>query len=211
MNEVKHFELNTKGNDYCVGDIHGCFDRLQQQLDEMGFNPEVDRLFSVGDLVDRGPDSEASVEWLAKPWFHAIAGNHEQMAIDAAKGLVDWEIYEYNGGKWFKELHDSVRQYYAEQFRKLPLAIEVETKDGIVGIVHGDAPPDWNMIREFHNHWLLWGRQRFQRKNTTDVANIIRVYCGHTPVKTVTQYGNVFFIDTGAVFGGELSIVKIGP
>lgn len=211
MNEVKHFELNTKGNDYCVGDIHGCFAKLQQQLDEMGFNPEVDRLFSVGDLVDRGPDSEAALEWLAKPWFHAIAGNHEQMAIDAAQGLVDWDLYEYNGGKWFKELHESVRYYYAEVFRKLPLAMEVETSDGLVGIVHGDSPPDWNQIREFNNHRLLWGRQRFHSKNTKDVENVVSVYCGHTPVETIQQYGNVFFIDTGAVFGGELSIVKIGP
>jgi serine/threonine protein phosphatase 1 len=60
-----------------VGDIHGHFQRLQQCLEAVGFDPAVDRLFSVGDLVDRGPHSEAALDWLAQPWFHAVQGNHE--------------------------------------------------------------------------------------------------------------------------------------
>jgi serine/threonine protein phosphatase 1 len=57
---LQHFGRNTAGRDLIVGDIHGCFARLQVALDELGFDPERDRLFSVGDLVDRGPDSEVA-------------------------------------------------------------------------------------------------------------------------------------------------------
>jgi len=39
----------------------------------------VDQLFSVGDLVDRGPESHRVLEWLARPWFFAICGNHDFM------------------------------------------------------------------------------------------------------------------------------------
>ena len=51
---------NTVGRDIAVGDIHGCFTELQRGLDTIGFDPCTDRLFSVGDLVDRGPESHTS-------------------------------------------------------------------------------------------------------------------------------------------------------
>lgn len=78
---VQRFERNTTGRDLIVGDIHGCFTKLQAALDAVGFDRTVDRLFSVGDLVDRGPESDQVLNWLGQPWFHAVMGNHEQMAV----------------------------------------------------------------------------------------------------------------------------------
>jgi len=72
---MQRFQLvgaNVQGRDLAVGDIHGHFDRLQQSLDAVGFNKEKDRLFSVGDLVDRGPFSRAALHWLEQPWFYAV-------------------------------------------------------------------------------------------------------------------------------------------
>lgn len=205
----KLFDVNTVGADYVVGDIHGCFTKLQQALNEIGFNPETDRLFSVGDLVDRGPESEEALNWLAKPWFHAIAGNHEQMAIDANSGLYDKSTYQFNGGQWFIDMEPSHQREFAEAFKKLPLAMTIKTNNETIGIVHGDAPNDWNLIEEIHEHWLLWGRQRITRKNTELVKNIDKVFVGHTPVKEKLIYGNVHFIDTGAVFGKPFHIEQI--
>lgn len=71
---LKQFIINKTGTDYVVGDIHGCFSLLQAKLDEIGFDPTKDRLFSVGDLVDRGTESDKVLEWLSKPWFHAVCG-----------------------------------------------------------------------------------------------------------------------------------------
>jgi serine/threonine protein phosphatase 1 len=59
---IKKFELNEKGRDFVVGDIHGCFDLLSNNLKEIGFDESVDRLFSVGDLVDRGKQSEDCIK-----------------------------------------------------------------------------------------------------------------------------------------------------
>ncbi len=56
--KVMHYQENNIGNDYVCGDVHGCYDKLQEALDEIGFDPTKDRLFIVGDLVDRGPQSE---------------------------------------------------------------------------------------------------------------------------------------------------------
>ena len=53
---------NLLGNDYIVGDIHGCYDELQSLLKFVNFNKNVDRLFCVGDLVHRGPKSIAFIQ-----------------------------------------------------------------------------------------------------------------------------------------------------
>lgn len=49
---LQRFARNDDGRDWAVGDIHGCFTELQQGLDGIGFDATVDRLFSVGDLVE---------------------------------------------------------------------------------------------------------------------------------------------------------------
>ena len=63
---------------YVVGDIQGCFDPFQHLLKKIDFNPDKDRLWSVGDLVNRGPDNLRTLRW-----FYAhrdnvtmVLGNH---------------------------------------------------------------------------------------------------------------------------------------
>ncbi len=139
MTLVQRFERNTAGRDFCVGDVHGCFDLLEALLAQAGFDKAVDRLFSVGDLVDRGPGSDLVQEWLSQPWFHAVRGNHEQMVVDTYKhGGDDW-LHVANGGAWLLGLPETEQRGYAELFDDLPLAIEVETAAGAVGIVHAEC------------------------------------------------------------------------
>ena len=52
---------NPAGRDLAAGDVHGHFDTLEQALEQIAFDPVSDRLFSVGDLVDRGPRLEAAL------------------------------------------------------------------------------------------------------------------------------------------------------
>jgi serine/threonine protein phosphatase 1 len=144
MSMIERFERNTAGRDIIVGDIHGKFSVLWRQLEEIGFNQDVDRLFSVGDLVDRGPESEDVLSWLAHPWFHAVQGNHEQMACMYAAGDLNPEMYAYNGGAWFIGKTISEQHEYALAFAQLPWAIEIETKLGVVGGVHAAVDnPTW--------------------------------------------------------------------
>ncbi len=58
---------NETGRDFVVGDLHGCVDALRYLLCEIGFNGERDRLFSVGNLIDRGTDSLAAIDLIDKP------------------------------------------------------------------------------------------------------------------------------------------------
>jgi serine/threonine protein phosphatase 1 len=216
---VKHFEENTLGKDYVVGDIHGCFGKLQSALWLMGFNEAVDRLFSVGDLVDRGPESEEALDWLAKPWFHAVRGNHEQMAIDYVElGVAPY--YAENGGKWMMDLKPSHRKLFAEAFNELPFVIDVQARGKLYGIVHADVVyNDWNTLVEAMNGpnaestatAVMWDRRRHQFQDKSAVKNVELVYVGHTPLKDgVLKLGNVVYIDTGAVFkNGSLTIIEL--
>lgn len=203
---IKHFTRNLAGRDLIVGDVHGNFSKLQASLDAIVFDPARDRLFSVGDLVDRGPESEQALEWLAKPWFHAICGNHEQMAIDAAAGLFDRGMYLSNGGAWFMALPKPHQNWIAEQFGKLPMAIELETAAGLVGIVHADCPTEsWAQLHEAlsgdsataYENMCMWSRDRIASGFHGSVEGVVAVVVGHTPVERWTTLGNVIYIDTG--------------
>jgi serine/threonine protein phosphatase 1 len=215
---IKHFAANTAGRDFVVGDIHGCFRKLEVELATLGFDPECDRMFSVGDLVDRGPDSEIAIEWLEKPWFHAVRGNHEQMAIDCANGNSDTGCYLANGGAWFLAMTRPEQRQIADAFSALPIALEVETPMGIVGVVHANCPfQSWDQFKaemageraDLLADICMWDRSRAINNDASGVAGVSAVYVGHTPMKQSLTLGNVRFIDTGAVFGNKLTIVQI--
>ena len=169
LQPVQRYALNTRGRDFVVGDVHGCFSLLDAELAARGFDPARDRLFSVGDLVDRGVESPSVLDAVQRYDIKAVRGNHEQSILDWALGDVDsqrvqamrddpdqalaeWAFADgrtselvYNGGQWFIEL------YCAEDgagkardivgyFSTLPYAIEVETVHGLVGVVHAEVP-----------------------------------------------------------------------
>jgi len=94
---------------------------------------------------------------------------------------------------------------------ELPLVIEVATAVGTVGIVHADVPRKMSW-RDFVDaieaddaktvETALWGRNRVMGRVKKGVEGVARVFCGHTPVTDgVRTIGNVFCIDTGAVYG----------
>lgn len=207
--EVRRLERNTKGRDLIVGDIHGCFDKLAVALEAVGFSPENgDRLVSVGDLVDRGAHSDAALEWLSEPWFHAVRGNHEDMLCMYQDGQCEARLYMVNGGGWFIGLTPEERAPIADRLKELPLAIEIETEHGLVGVVHADCPTEsWSAFRLALTHPEMgprmamactWSRTRAEGLSLGPVQDVRAVVVGHTPMERHTTMENVHFIDTGA-------------
>lgn len=103
---------------YLIGDIHGCYDeylelesRIQQHARQQGRMPLI---VSVGDLIDRGPDSAGVVAHFfkgqQKGTHEAVLGNHEVMMLQVLHCLAPWN-FEPPGCQWpmrlwtLEELH----------------------------------------------------------------------------------------------------------
>jgi serine/threonine protein phosphatase 1 len=216
-NLIKHFTKNTKGKDYVVGDIHGMFKYLHNLLKNIGFDFKNDRLFSVGDLCDRGPDSPDIIEWLQYPWFFPIMGNHEQIILlYENKKYTDEDLISV-GGSWWLSLDKKSKKFIVNAYKNLPIAIEVETSNGLVGIIHAHCPhADWNKLSEVFDgihsvkmiNKALWSMDSQLHHDV--IKNVKAVVVGHMTQSDYKINGNVHLIDTGAVYPeGYFTILEL--
>jgi len=225
----KYYTKNLKGKDFVVGDIHGMFSLLESHLEMLGFNPETDRLFAVGDLIDRGPESYRVLEFLEKPWFHTIKGNHEMMLIEARHKKTTYRSWiKHNGGEWWEDVDAYTQVEIRQQLSDLPVVFEVATDNGKIGIVHADVPVGLSWQKIVHSvyiddeirDYMLWSRNRMKyielTGETISVEGIDLVILGHTPIKDPLKIANLYYIDTGAAYIqdddlGHLTILQIHP
>ena len=217
MQNVGRFELNTVGRDFIVGDIHGMYNPLMKFLDDVELDEEVDRLFSVGDLIDRGNLSFDCLKLIYQPWFHVVHANHEDMMIE---GLLkddanQYDSWMYNGGSWLRDENLVEVKLVAKDFQEMAYKVIVlETPKGRVNIVHAelyynaDSKPatdydidTWN-FHDINETNMVWGRTISQMKqHYKSVGDGLSItYCGHTPAQKPFQCWSHRFIDTGFVF-----------
>lgn len=224
---------------WLVGDIHGQYQLLMEQLSKHQFDPQKGHiLVSVGDLIDRGPDSVKTLELLNESWFYAVMGNHEQMLLKGVaayegKGpnldILNWQ--NFNGGEWYNHEQASENQVdmLIQKIRQLPLAIEIQTEQGRVGVIHAAVPNnqwlDKNLLNnELVKKHLLWfrgnGRSVIDMQHRKEpakwdsqahtVAGIDRVVVGHTimPNGKPIFVGNTLYLDVGAALGVSPVIIS---
>lgn len=218
----RRIALNRHGRDFIAGDVHGEAGLLDKALDQVGFEPARDRLFAVGDLIDRGPDSVRVVRLLNEPWFYSVMGNHEAMLLQATveppsphTRTVE-RVWLSNGGSWYFDLAFADQQRVRRALDTLPLALELESAVGRVGLVHaGPWRNSWVRTREVltretgetqelldacdHLVWsrefarnLLWWDEDGERVDGIDL-----VFFGHTPQTEPRWFANACCLDTG--------------
>jgi serine/threonine protein phosphatase 1 len=180
-------EENLKGRDFIFGDLHGCLPLLKEKLTKAGFNPQKDRLFSVGDLTDRGPQSYESLELLEKDWFYSVVGNHDDMLLGWLGrrhfSYMDREtlVYPGNGGEWVEQLGNEqmsyLREIVAPALERRPYVIHVKGKRPFnvlhaevytahrteLGYLTDEELADESMLAQA-KELLTWGRQLYSQK-----------------------------------------------
>lgn len=222
---LKRYGLNTKGRDYVVRDIHGQFWLLETLLAHMGFDQKQDRLFSVGDMIDRGPESHRMTEFLAAQWFHAILGNHEVMLMNSAAAIArgrrddgNIDLWRANGGAWFFGLASSEQQTVLAAIKRLPVTAEISLPGGVrAGLVHASVGSQWSELGDRSQETfecghldyfedLIWNRElahaalgRVSGRTNVDVGiqGIDVVFFGHTPMQVPIRVDNTRWLDTG--------------
>jgi serine/threonine protein phosphatase 1 len=148
---------------YCVSDLHGHFDELMTLLEVIEFDSEVDRLFILGDIIDRGPQSAELLWWLMKEApqsVHCLLGNHEDMLWAASRtglrlGIRMEDTWSYNGGfetlsqiRHFKNYYPQWEAEIFEWVNNLPLVydLDIDGKRFILvhaGIRSGEYGSEW--------------------------------------------------------------------
>lgn len=150
MNDIIKILVNQNYNSvYIVGDLHGSYSLLMQELHLKNFDFDNDLLVCTGDIIDRGTENLECISLLDQKWFLTVRGNHEEMCIRGQHDPKMKDMHARNGGAWFYRQFQKTRQRIIGRLAKLPLVIEVELKDKKIGIVHADIDiHDWNAFKE---------------------------------------------------------------
>lgn len=157
---VRRLPPNLLGRDFIIGDLHGHYDTLMSLLDARDFDRAIDRVISVGDLVDRGPQSWQCLQLIREPWFYLVQGNHESHLLDLARAasgalrkgrkaadIVDslQRFFESVGGDWFgewliDESNHAELPALIEMLDALPHVITVRGGATDYNVVHAELP-----------------------------------------------------------------------
>ena len=192
-----------------IGDVHGCADEFEELLRRLELKAD-DRVIQVGDLVNRGPDSHRVIELAREYQVEAIIGNHELRLLSARKKNKPSLLKEDD--------HATVEQLtendwkYLEAMPKFLYYAQIDTV-----IVHGGFLP--NKPWQTQGSDLITKIQVIDKKgkaakrsDSPDAApwadywggNPFVVY-GHTPRPRVLERKGSIGIDTGCVYGGQLT------
>ena len=252
---------------YVVGDIQGCYAELRQLLDIVAFDPASDRLWLVGDLVNRGPDSlsalravkalgEAATTVLGNHDLHllAVAGGHAAVhrsdtiddvlnAPDRAE-LLDWlrrrplvvregDLLLVHAGL----LPSWTPEKAVQLSREAEAMFASERHDEFLRNLYGDEPSRWDDSLTGHDRLRVivnaCTRLRFCAEDDTMslaekrgpahaprgllpwFAHLRRksagatIFCGHWSSLDLMLAPNVLMLDSGCVWGGTLTAVRL--
>jgi bis(5'-nucleosyl)-tetraphosphatase (symmetrical) len=240
---------------YAVGDIQGCYEELRGLLALIQFDPQNDRLWFVGDLVNRGPKSLETLRFVRDLGEVAttVLGNHDLHLIAAAYGKpLDHEDHTLDAILAAPDRDDLI-----DWLRSRPLLHD----DASLGytLVHAGLPPQWDRITDFLRHlygnkpkrWSEdlagWDRLRFivnclTRMRYCDLEGRLKmkpkgppgsqpaglvpwyelpgrvnrdlnIIFGHWSTLGVPNVPGIYPIDSGCLWGGQLTALRIdtGP
>jgi serine/threonine protein phosphatase 1 len=122
------------GRIFAIGDIHGCSKTFQNLLLDKIKIQKADKIYCLGDYIDRGGDSKGVVDFILKLRkqgyrIHTLRGNHEQLMLDSIKSKNSFNHWIKNGGdstlKSFRiSSYDKMKPVYKNFFNRTKFFIQ---------------------------------------------------------------------------------------
>lgn len=252
---------------YAIGDIQGCYHAFQALLARIAFNPNTDKLWLVGDLINRGTGSLEVLRWCFQHQhsLKVVLGNHDLHALVVAAGfvkpkrgdtldallaakdaniLLDWLRHQhlaYSDGTYLMVHAGLLPQWTAKQ--ALSYAAEVEAALQGADYLHflanmyGNQPNRWHddftgldRLRVITNAMTRLrictptGEMEFNFKGelqdvpdgylpwfdmSSRASQDAQVIFGHWSALGLQQRQNVYALDTGCLWGGQLTAMNL--
>ena len=192
------------GRTIVVGDLHGCFDELEELLGRAAFGSE-DRVVCVGDLVAKGEKSREVLDLLLRDArFTSVKGNHDAAVL---RGLRGWKKGLKPAQKKCRRELKEGRERYAALLESLPLWIDLGTHV----VVHAGLRPGVELAAQAEEDLLelrTLGPDRTSREGTPwyDAYRGEKVALfGHWPSAEPRRGPRALGLDTGCVYGHRLT------
>jgi protein phosphatase len=231
-------QLHRTGPFDLIGDVHGCFEELQELLVQLNYrldpvfdfdgrptfdvsHPENRTLVFVGDLVDRGPDTPSVLRLVARAMDQGkamcVMGNHDFKLLGNLRGNAG----KVPGGMQVS-LHqinhepDTFRDFARDFLASLPYHLILD--HGKLVVAHAGLRQDYHgqasrAVRDF----ALYGDTNGQLDDAgvpirfnwaSQYRGTAMVIYGHVPIQQLDWIHHTLCIDTGCVFGGSLTALR---
>jgi serine/threonine protein phosphatase 1 len=196
-----------------IGDIHGCSTALAALLAAVDPTPD-DTIVTLGDYVDRGPDSKGVLEQIidlaGRCRLVPLLGNHEEMLLNARDDEESLEFWLDCGGAATIESYGCERQLDRIPLEHIRFIEECLPYYEIAThfFVHANYEPDRPLAEqdEYTSFWLSLRNVVPPPHESGKIAIV-----GHTPQADaeVLDLGHLKCIDTGCVYGGWLTALEV--
>jgi bis(5'-nucleosyl)-tetraphosphatase (symmetrical) len=252
---------------YAVGDVQGCYAELRQLLEDTRFDPATDKLWLVGDLVNRGPDSLDVLRLVKSLGDSAITvlGNHDLHLLAVAEGIGELhrtdtldailaapdrdELLHWLRNQRLLHAQDGyvlvhaglLPQWSVAQAGSLAREVEAALRADDYAVflerMYGNAPHNWDdglagykrlrvIVNAFTRMRICTTEGEMEFKFKGEVENIPPGYLpwfdipdrksrdstvifGHWSALGLLQKKNVIALDTGCLWGGPMSAVRL--
>ncbi|MGM0432044.1 MAG: fructose-bisphosphatase class III [Spirochaetota bacterium] len=204
---------------FVLGDIHGAHLALTQCFDRSGFDSRHDHLIVLGDVSDRNPQTKEVIDTLLEvEHCDLITGNHDMWTLE-------WGMYGYAPSIWTSQGGaETIASYKGQPMPKahrqfLRRAVPWLVYDDML-FVHGGFDTDIP-LEEQTSRALAWNRSLMQNAweleqsgQTKQFGGYSDIFAGHTPtlyfgIGRPIHACNVWNLDTGAGWGGRLTIMEL--
>jgi len=219
---------------YCCGDIHGNYDGLMQCIERSNFNPETDRLISLGDICDGHRNTKQVIDYLLTlKNFILCRGNHDSSLCGCGNVDYGWSLgwmltgkeiplCWYQGGQFTAASYDYNRKNVPQSHINLlkgALPYFIDDKNNLY--VHGGFKLR-KSVEEQDPEFLIWDRDLVYKYGRGYAKHPIKkynhVFLGHTSTQAIKHDWeatdpiisyNVIALDTGGGWNGKLTIMDV--